>query len=134
MSYREYIRKGDNATARLAPKVVDVRFDLCVATNGRNDWRDLERPSPRLKCGHIYRCSERVGIEHDCDPLETRSDLREQLKPLASQRDFVGGEACDVPIRAIESHNDAAGEGIGRARKHDRDRPRLPLEGDGPGA
>jgi hypothetical protein len=38
-----------------------------------------------------------VGIEHDGGPLEPGRDLREQLKPLASQRGFKVGEAGDVP-------------------------------------
>src|SRR6516165_5608452 len=72
-----------------------------------------------------------VGIEHDRGPLEAGRDLREQLKPLASQRGFVVGETSGVPTRAGEPRNDAAGDGVGRARKDDRDRPRLPLDGSG---
>jgi hypothetical protein len=30
------------ATSGLAPKSEDDRFDICVAVNGRNGWRDLE--------------------------------------------------------------------------------------------
>src|SRR5439155_14922369 len=58
-------------------------------------------------------------------------DLREQFKPLASQRGFQGGEAGGVPTRAVEPRDDAAGDGVARARKDDRDRPRLPLDGNG---
>src|SRR6516165_4044789 len=72
-----------------------------------------------------------VGIEHDGGPLEAGRDLREQLKPLASQRGFHVGEAGSVPARLVEPRDDAAGDGIARARKDDRDRPRLPLEGNG---
>jgi hypothetical protein len=36
------IRHGDKAGSRLAPKGDDRGFDFYVATNGRNDWRDLE--------------------------------------------------------------------------------------------
>src|SRR6516225_4200899 len=71
-----------------------------------------------------------VRIEDDCGPLEPGRDLREQLKPLACQRVFEGGEAGDVPTRAVEPRDDAAGDGIGQA-KDNRDRPRLPLEGNG---
>ena len=70
----------------------------------------------------------RVGIEHDCGLLEPRRDLREQLKPLTSERSFARGEAGDVPTRAVEPRDEAAGDGIACARKDDRDRPRLPLE------
>src|SRR5262252_8180595 len=80
---------------------------------------------------HISRYGGRVGIEHDCGPLEPGRDLREQLKPLASQRGFEAGEAGDVPAPAIEPRDEAAGDGIGHAYKDDRDRPRLPLEGSG---
>ena len=73
----------------------------------------------------------RVGIEHDGDPLEPRRDLREQLKVLASQRGFQVGEAGDVPIRAVEPRNNAAGDGIAHIHEDDRDRPRLPLNGNG---
>src|SRR5215471_4229395 len=72
-----------------------------------------------------------VRIEHDCGPLEFQRDLREQLKPLASQRAFVEGETGDVPTRSIEPRDDAAGDGVGYALKDDRDRPRLPLESSG---
>jgi len=41
--------------------------------------------------------SVQVGIEHESSPLEAGRDLREQLKPLASQRGFKGAEAGDVP-------------------------------------
>src|SRR6516164_5736208 len=37
----------------------------------------------------------------------------------------------DVPTRAVEPRDHAAGDGVGRARKDDRDRPRLLLEGNG---
>ena len=40
-------------------------------------------------------------------------------------------EAGDVPTRAVERRDDAAGDGLARARKYNRDRPRLPLEGSG---
>ena len=50
---------------------------------------------------------------------------------FASQRGFETGEAGDVPTRAVEPRDDAAGDGVGRARKNDRDRPRLPLDGNG---
>jgi hypothetical protein len=42
MQARESIRHDDKAASHLAPQGDDGRFDLCVATNGRNDWRDLE--------------------------------------------------------------------------------------------
>jgi hypothetical protein len=42
MLEREYFRQGDKAASRIAPKGDDGRFDLCLAMNGRNDWRDLE--------------------------------------------------------------------------------------------
>ena len=42
MREREYIRHGDKADSRLAPKGDDGRFDLYVAMNRRNDWLDLE--------------------------------------------------------------------------------------------
>jgi hypothetical protein len=35
-------RQDDKAASRLAPQRNDGRFDLCVAMNARNDWRDLE--------------------------------------------------------------------------------------------
>ena len=56
----------------------------------------------------------------DCGSLEAGSDLREQLKPLASQRGFVVSEAGDVPTRAVEPRDDAAGDRVARARKDDR--------------
>ena len=72
-----------------------------------------------------------VRIEHDCGPLEPGRDLRKQLKPLTTQRGFVGGEAGDVPTRAVQPLDDPADDGVAPARKDDRDRPRLPLEGNG---
>jgi hypothetical protein len=42
MREREYIRHDDKAAERLAPKVDDGRFDLCVAMNGRSDWHGAE--------------------------------------------------------------------------------------------
>jgi hypothetical protein len=42
MGDRECIRHDDKAASRLAPKVDDGGFDLYIAMNGRNDWRDLE--------------------------------------------------------------------------------------------
>src|SRR5262245_42691621 len=100
--------------------------------NMRNGWNDLERPGRRLKEGHISRYGGGVRIEHDGGPLEPGRDLREQLKPLASHRSFRDGETGDVPARAVEPGDDANGDGVGRVRKDDRDRPCLPLEGSGP--
>jgi hypothetical protein len=47
MRRREHIRHDDKAASRLAPKGDDGRLDLYVATNGRNDRLDLERPCRR---------------------------------------------------------------------------------------
>ena len=44
---------------------------------------------------------------------------------------FQVGEAGDVPARAVEPRDDAAGDGVGHGHKDDRDRLRLPLEGSG---
>jgi hypothetical protein len=63
--------------------------------------------------------------------LSTRRDLREQHKPLASQRGFEVGEASDVPTRAVEPRDDTAGDGVADIHKDDRDNPRLPLDGNG---
>ena len=41
----------------------------------------------------MSRYGREVRIEHDCGPLEARRDLREQLKPLASQLGFQGSRA-----------------------------------------
>src|SRR6516165_9016966 len=68
-------------------------------------------------------------IEDDCGPLEPGRDLREQLKPLASHRGFHAGESGDVPTRAVKPGDDAGGYGVAQARD-DRDRLRLPLEGN----
>ena len=37
------------------------------------------------------------GLNMMAGPRKPGRDLREQFKPLASQRGFVGGEAGDVP-------------------------------------
>ena len=79
----------------------------------------------------MKRCGEHIGIEHDGGPLEPRHDLREQLKPLPSQRGFVSCEAGDVPTGAVKPRDEAAVDGIAHIRKDDRDRLRLPLEGNG---
>jgi hypothetical protein len=42
MRVHEYIRYDDKAASWLAPKGDNGRFDLYVAMNVRNDWRDLE--------------------------------------------------------------------------------------------
>jgi hypothetical protein len=42
MHGRECIRGNDKATVPLAPNVPDGRFDLYIAVNGRNDWREFE--------------------------------------------------------------------------------------------
>src|SRR6516165_7281755 len=79
----------------------------------------------------MSRYGSRPGIKHDCSPLEPGRDLREQLKPLASQGGFPAGEAGDVPTGAVEPRDDAAGDGVDPDRKDDRDCPRLPLYGSG---
>ena len=56
----------------------------------------------------MNRCGGKVGIDHECGPLEPGRDLREQLKPLASQRGFEDGEAGDVPTWAVEPRDDAS--------------------------
>src|SRR5215475_2640063 len=79
----------------------------------------------------MSRCESGVRIEHDSGPREAGRDFGEQLKPLASERAFEVGEAGDVPTRAVEPRDDAARDGVAHGRKDDRDRPRLPLEGNG---
>jgi hypothetical protein len=59
--------------------------------------------------------------------LRPGRDLREQFKPLASQRGFQVGEAGDVPTGAVDPRDEAAGDGVDRGYKDDRDRPRFPL-------
>jgi hypothetical protein len=49
MRGHEYIRHGDKATCRLAPKGDDGRFDFYVVMNGRTDRHDLEGLGRRLK-------------------------------------------------------------------------------------
>jgi hypothetical protein len=45
---------------------------------------------------------------------------------------MVRGQTPDVqPTRAVEPGDDAAYDGVGRVRKDDWDRPRLPLGGNG---
>ena len=85
---------------------------------------------PPSQVKHKSRYGGGVGIEHDCGPLEPWRDLREQLKPLAPERGFEVGEAGDVPTRAVEPRDDPASDGVAHARKDDRDRPRLPLDGN----
>ena len=105
---------------------------ISASMNGRRDWHDLERPGRRFKRGHKSRYGTGVArIEHDAGPLESGRDLRKQLKPLAFQRGFPAGEAGDVSGRLVESCDDAGGNGIDHANEDDRDRPRLPLEGNG---
>jgi hypothetical protein len=41
------------------------------------------------------------------------------------------GEAGNIPARPVERRDEAAGDGVARAKKDDRDRPRLSLEGNG---
>jgi len=76
----------------------------------------------------------RVGIEHNCGPVKTGRDLREQFKPLAAQRGFEDCKAGDVPTRAVEPPDEAAGDRVAHAHKDDRDRPRPLLDGDGRGS
>jgi hypothetical protein len=64
----------------------------------------------------MSRC-DRVGIEHDCDPLEPGRNRREQVKQLTSQRGFEAGESGDVPTRAVKPRDDAAGDGVAQVRK-----------------
>ena len=42
MHGRECVRDDDKAASLLAAEGHNGRFDLSVAMNGRNDWRDLE--------------------------------------------------------------------------------------------
>jgi hypothetical protein len=42
MRVQEYIRHGDKAASRLAPKSNDSVFDFYIVMNGRNDLLDLE--------------------------------------------------------------------------------------------
>jgi hypothetical protein len=74
-----------------------------------------------MRAYNISRYGGGIRIEYDGGPLEPRRDLRRQLKPLASQRGFQGAEAGDVPTRAVEPRDEAAGDGIARVHKEDRD-------------
>src|SRR6516165_5821863 len=84
-----------------------------------------------MRAYNISRYGGGIRIEYDGGPLEPGRDLREQLKPLASQRGFQGAEAGDVPPRLVETRDDAACDGVGHACKDDRNRPSLPLDGSG---
>ena len=48
------------------------------------------------------------GLNMNAARLRPGADLREQLKPLASQRGFLKGEAGDVPTRAVEPRDGEA--------------------------
>src|SRR5215470_12700146 len=100
-------RCDHKAASRLAPKCVDGRFDIYVAMYGRHDWLYLERLGRRFKRGHINGYGTRSGIKHDCHPLETRSDLRQQLKPLACERRFQNSEASGIAAWAVERRHEA---------------------------
>jgi hypothetical protein len=45
--------------------------------------------------------------------------------------EWTGGEAGDVPARLVEARDEPAGDGVAQVRKDNRDRARLPLEGNG---
>src|SRR6516162_8055332 len=91
-----------------------------------------ERPvSLVIRLCKSHQAMARVCLRARFDALEPGRDLREQFKPLASQRGFEAGEPRDVATRAVESRDDAAGHGVGHVRKDNRDRPRLALEGNG---
>src|SRR5262249_37750776 len=47
------------------------------------------------------------------------------------ERGFEVGEAGDVSARLVEPWDEASGDRVGHGRKNDRDRPRLPLDGNG---
>ena len=63
-------------------------------------------------------------IEHDSGALEPGRDLREQFKPLASHRGFVGGEAGDGRSKV---HPHVAAIAPTQARKRLRERRELRL-------
>ena len=54
-----------------------------------------------------------------------------RFRPGAISEGSSSHEAGDVPTRAVEPRDDAAGDGIAQVRKHDRDGQRLPLDGNG---
>src|SRR5262249_46885101 len=69
----------------------------------------------------------------DCGPFEPGRDLREQLKPLASQRGFQAGEAGDVPPpRPSNRRAKAPATGAAPGGKTIRVGPVPPLAGTGP--
>src|SRR6516162_4560893 len=112
------------AAAELAisqPNVSKAIADLEQAFGARLLDRGVRGVEPTPYGVAISRRGGRVGIEHDCGPLEPRRDLRKQLKPLASQRGFHAGEACDVPTRAVEPRDDAADDGVAHVHKDDRE-------------
>src|SRR5215471_5464202 len=97
---------GSRPRAMMAASIsVSLRTGAVISAN-------LEGSGRRLKEGHISRCGDRVGIEHECDPLEPGRNLREQLKPLACQRWFEDGEPGDVAARLVEPRDDADGDGV----------------------
>jgi hypothetical protein len=71
------------------------------------------------------------GLNMTAARLSPGAISEEQLKPLAAQRGFQESEAGNVPARLVELSDEAACDGIAHVRKDDRDRPRLPLDGNG---
>jgi hypothetical protein len=100
--------------------------------NGQVPWRPCgSRPSRTWSetAPGDRSASRRV----ECDPHKWRRDAR---SPRAAQATCLPAwlrccEASGISTWAVEPRDDTAGDGIAPVGKNDRDRRRLPLEGNG---
>src|SRR5262249_5087004 len=108
MRHHEGIRHHDETAIRLVCLCGNDGFEFGRASNrcddrlhGKSGGGGLERVQINVR---IACCC--CGVEQDCDPVDARGDLLEQLEPLPGHRLLHGDEAGDVAAGARNARHE----------------------------
>ena len=82
---------------------------------------ETERAGHRLRLAQLHYGDRISDISQDCHSAQTWNNLTQQFEPLASKIGRLDRQAGDVAARSSQTGDKAAGHGVPRPRKHNRD-------------
>src|SRR5207344_2820561 len=90
MNQGRSVRQHNQPAVWLAYELTDSPLDVGSIVNRCDCWRDRERWCRGFDQARIIRAAAggELRIEYECDALDARRDLFEQLQPFARQREL----------------------------------------------
>src|SRR5215510_15529072 len=113
----------NQAAFRFSDEFTNSTFDLGSIANWCDCWRDRETWCSGFDQTRVIRAAAggQFRIEYECDALDARRNLFEQLQPFACQRELDVRESGRITARTRQAFDKAFSDRIGDHREDDRD-------------